>query len=617
MKKTFRVLLLASIVTVAFMIAACATDAGVADVHVTIPVDWVDTGTAIGQGSSGFVGGGFGLLGNLNVPATEVFQADIVIVGGGAAGMTAALEVLARGVGNIVILEKTGFLGGNAMTAWGGMAGAGTRYQPANVNHVEEMISAGLAAGQNLNNAALVRILAENSAAAVHWVNDLGANLVIAGAARMHSTPDTIAGTANLGGSIGRALSNAVREAGVPIMLNTQGTNILMDAGGRVMGVRALRNSSEVIDIKSSAVILATGGFGANRAMINAHSPRFSVLGLRSHPGTLGGGLVMAHDIGADILDMNFMTVTDTMDPATLITHGPAPRTSGGILVNMQGQRFSNELIGGEALAFGLAVQTNSRAYFIFDENARARAAGIFNNFYAASMIRTANSVAALAGQIGIPSSALEATVARYNAFAAAGLDEDFGRATMFPLSGTRFYAMPTVPAVAGTSGGVRINTHAEVLRPYGTAIQGLFAGGEVTGGVMGYSRAGGHSLADAVVFGRIAAATAATFVLGGPGLTQRTEAVPQVQGNFSAGIHRGTARAHNGPLSVAVTVLGGNIVDIEVTEHRETSGFFEGARDSVVTQVIRNQSTINVDRVAGATMTSFGLVAAINDALR
>jgi len=186
----------------------------------------------------------------------------------------------------------------------------------------------------------------------------------------------------------------------------------------------------------------------------------------------------------------------------------------------------------------------------------------------------------------------------------------------MFALDGSRFYAMPIASAVAGTSGGVRINTEAQVLRPDGTVISGLFAGGEVTGGVMGYSRAGGHSLADAVVFGRIAAANAVSFVAVGPGFTQRTNAVPQVQGNFTDGIHAGTARGHNGDITVRVIVLGGSIVEIEVASHRETTGFFEGARDLIIPQVVRSQNR-NVDTLTGATVTSFGLRLAINNALQ
>ena len=583
--------------------------------------------TAVNQGYAHFVGGDFGLLGDVNAQATESFEADIVIIGGGAAGLVAALEAHDLGVENIVVLEKAAFTGGNALGAWGGMAAAGTRYQSQFVDHVQNMIDAGLAAGRDFNNPELVRVMAENSAEALHWMNDrAGANLRVE-ANRMHSTPNTIAGYANLGADIIGALNNSVAEAGVPVSLNTRATNILVNEAGDVTGVRAVRGDN-IIDFHASAVILATGGFGASREMIDAHSPdHFAHLALRSHPGTIGGGLVMAHDIGADIIDMNFMTVTDTMCPTTLTTFGPAPRTSGAILVNRQGERFLNELAGGEPLAFGIADQENRRAHFIFDDAAWARSRTIFNNFEAAGIVRSAGSLAELAGLIGVDAGALAETVERYNSFVEDGTDGDFGRPTMFTLEGPNFHAIVTTSGVAGTSGGVVINTDTQVLRPDGTIIRGLFAAGEVTGGVMGYSRAGGHSLADTTVFGRIAAERALEFLNANGGLTRRVsdfgitaplEAVPQVQGNFEDGVFYGSANGHKGEISVRVTVEGGNIVDIEVVSHRETFGFFDGARDTVLTQVIRNQSVQNqdIDAVSGATVSRIALIMAISNAL-
>ena len=632
-RKVFLPLIVAIVV---FLIVACATDRGIT-VEAAAPDvpprtvlrradGTVDPGTAEGQGSPGFVGGDFGLLGDLTANAVEVFRADIIIVGAGGAGMTAAIEAYDLGAKNIVILEKTGMTGGNTAAAGTNFAAANSRYQPPGVDFVPIMIEEGLRTGRNFNNPDLLRVLVERSADALHWLNDrVGTRITNTTRGTSHTTPwdpDGPPGTgvqsAIMGTELWRHLDRTVRELGIPLMLNTEATNILVDDNGTIIGVRAMRNRNEVIDILAPAVILTTGGYAANPEMIVAHSPRFVGFFSRSHPGSRGGGIVMAYHIGADVIHMNFMPMNATVEPATRTTLGNTIQNAGGIVINLEGRRFINDLIGGPTLAFTQLEETNGRAFIIFDDNTLGRMtdhnAGIIVGH---GLMRSASSLAELARIIGVDAAGLEATVERYNRFAAAGTDEDFGRPTMHALSGPRFHAVATVPAIGGTTGGIRTGTSAEVLRPNGSAITGLWAAGETTGGLTGYNRHSGHSLADIAVFGRIAAASAVNFVSSTHGFTQRTNAVPQVRGNFTNGVHQGNANGHNGPLTVAVTVVGGNIVDIEFTDHRESAAFFESSRNVVVTQVIRNQNIINVDRVAGATLTSFGLIAAINDALR
>ena len=171
--------------------------------------------------------------------------------------------------------------------------------------------------------------------------------------------------------------------------------------------------------------------------------------------------------------------------------------------------------------------------------------------------------------------------------------------------------------------GGVKINTNTEVLKEDGSAIPGLFAAGEVTGGVHGANRLGGNAVTDIVVFGRIAGTAAEDYVAANGGHTEAEivaeeggdKATPSVQGNFKDGVYEGTGKGNNGDIKVEVTVKDGNIVSVVLKEHAETEGIYEAAEKGVTEDIIANQSP-EVDVVSGATNTSNGIKEAVANAL-
>ena len=206
----------------------------------------------------------------------------------------------------------------------------------------------------------------------------------------------------------------------------------------------------------------------------------------------------------------------------------------------------------------------------------------------------------------------------------AAGNDEEFGRASMeVPLNQPSYYAALCSPAIHHTMGGVKINTDCEVLKEDGSAIAGLFAAGEITGGVHGANRLGGNAVTDIVVFGKIAGSGAEAYVMANGGNTEaeitapeaEEAAAPEVQGNYKDGVYEGTGKGNNGDITVEVTVEGGNIVSIVLKDHAETPGLYEAAEKNVVADIIRTQSS-EVDAVSGATNTSNGIMEAVEAAL-
>ena len=300
-------------------------------------------------------------------------------------------------------------------------------------------------------------------------------------------------------------------------------------------------------------------------------------------------------------------------------------RGNGAILVNFEGQRFVNELLTRDVVSAAILEQTNGQAWLLFDETVRTSLSAI-ESYINAGIVYEGNTIEELAEQIGVDAEALANTVTTYSTYVANGQDVDFERDSMeSDLSTPKYYAALCAPAVHHTMGGLKIDTTAQVLDQEGNAIQGLYAAGEVTGGVHGGNRLGGNAVLDIVVFGRIAGESAVSYVEANGGHTERTivvengsseEIVPEVAGNYVDGVYTGKGTGNGGEIEVSVTVEGGNVVDVELVSHNETPGIYESAEETIVANVIRSQST-DVDTVSGATNSSKGIIEAIQNALQ
>ena len=199
-------------------------------------------------------------------------QADIVIIGAGGAGMTAAVEAVQKGATNLVVLEKMPITGGNTVRATGGLNAAETPYQAAEgiEDSIELFVEDTMKGGKNLNDPELVQVMAEQSGEAVAWVNEIGGDLSVVGqfggasVKRIHRPSDTSA----VGPMLVKALNAKLKELEVPVFLETEAVHILLDEKGAVQGVQAVTKGGEPYTISCKAVILATGGFGANSEMV-------------------------------------------------------------------------------------------------------------------------------------------------------------------------------------------------------------------------------------------------------------------------------------------------------------------------------------------------------------
>lgn len=556
----------------------------------------------------------------------EAQQADIVVIGAGGAGMTAAIQAVQDGATDVVVLEKMPITGGNTTRSTGGLNAAATKYQEAEgiEDSVELFVEDTMKGGKELNDKELVTKMAENSAAAVDWVNEIGGDLSVVGmfggasVKRIHRPTDTSA----VGPMLVKALNNKMAELNIPVLLETTAKQILVDENGAVCGVVAADKEGNEMTIDCTAVVLATGGFGANSDMVVKYKADLAGFGTTNHAGATGDGIAMAEELGAALVDMDQIQTHPTVNPETQTMYTEGVRGNGAILVNKEGKRFVNELETRDVVSAAILEQTDKQCYLVFDQAVRDSLAAI-ESYVKKGIVTEADTPEALGEAIGVDGAALAETLKAYAVYQSAGTDADFGRESMeLPLDQPKFYAALCAPAIHHTMGGVKINTATEVLKEDGTAIPGLFAAGEVTGGVHGANRLGGNAVTDIVVFGRIAGTAAEDYVAANGGHTEaeitaakEEAAAPAVQGNFKDGVYEGTGKGNNGDIKVEVTVEGGSITSIVLKEHGETEGIFEAAEKNVVADIIKNQ-TAEVDAVSGATNTSNGIMEAVENAL-
>ena len=490
-------------------------------------------------------------------------DADVVVVGAGGAGMTAAITAAAEGK-TVVILESQSMVGGNSVRATGGMNAGKTVYQDENefgesagvektlktaaekyadnetitalaktvseqwaayqanptgyFDSVELMELDTMIGGKGINDPELVETLCANSADAIDWLDEHGITLhnvsSFGGASvkRIHRPVNAEGKTVSVGSYMIPLLQENCEKAGVKMMLDTTATEILTDANGAAVGVKATGASGETVTVNAKAVILASGGFGANLDMVVKYKPELKGFMTTNAPGIQGQGIEMAQAIGAATVDMDQIQIHPTVEAntAALITEGL--RGDGAILINEEGQRFIDEVGTRDVVSAAEIAQTGSYSWLVVDQ-AMVDASSVIQGYIKKGYTVTGATYEELGKAMGVDAAAFAETMEKWNGYVEAKNDPDFGRTSFAnPLNTAPYYAVKVTAGVHHTMGGLKINANTEVLNEKGEVIPGLFAAGEVTGGVHGANRLGGNAVADFTVFGRIAGAAASDY---------------------------------------------------------------------------------------------------------
>jgi len=265
--------------------------------------------------------------------------------------------------------------------------------------------------------------------------------------------------------------------------------------------------------IKADAVVIAAGGFAKNNDRVAKYDPKLKGFKATNHPGATGDGLDVAQQAGAATRDLEFIQAHPTYSPAGGVMITEAVRGNGAIVVNREGNRFMNEITTRDKASAAILQQKGESAYLVFDDSIRKSLKAI-EGYVHLNIVKEGKTVEELAKQIDVPAAELAKTITAYNGFVKSGKDAQFERPNLpRELAVAPFYALEIAPAVHHTMGGVVIDTKAEVKsEKTGKPIQGLYAAGEVTGGVHGANRLGGNAVSDIVTYGRIAGAEAAKF---------------------------------------------------------------------------------------------------------
>ena len=477
-------------------------------------------------------GGDVEALKNAAAPAGEKeakeLSADVIVVGGGGAGMAAATRLAQLGK-SVILVEKSGFLGGAISVSGGNQVVMGSQLQIDNGvadDSVESMVADFEANGANKNNKEILTLFAENVGATTDW---LVANCGITFEEGLHQLGEYSHNRelAYTGGGAGfaEAMRKAVEEAGVQVLLNTKAESLIAD-NGTVTGVKAASSDADYT-LTAGDVVLATGGYGANKDMLTDEMKSALYYGPAS---STGEGIQMAQAVGAQTANMEYgkrypngIEVSEGMAKST-IAGNIVGWTMSAILVNKDGNRVVNEKASNRTILEEELKQEGGELYLLLDAEtfeawkAKLAPAGISDadiekyleaNGTTTPVFAHGETLEETAAAAGINADNLKATVEKYNGFVAKGSDDDFGRAATYltkTIGEGPYYIVEQKPRFATTMGGLVINTSMQVLNEAGEPISGLYAAGENCGQVMGDDSPSGANNAWALTSGKLAA---------------------------------------------------------------------------------------------------------------
>lgn len=494
-------------------------------------------------------------------------SADLIIVGAGGAGLSAAVTAKDLDVKNVLVLEKMPVIGGNTLRCASAFNAADPDRQkalpmtetlkeavvkaisekPVSEEHAKLMadVKAKYEAylksgsktlfdcpewhalqtyngGDKVGQIPLIRQYSNNVLDTLHWMQSKGSPVmdrVSQGAGALWQRTHQLDAPAGLG-LIDPLYQSAVKQ-GVNFKLGMRVQDLILNDKGRVIGVTATDKVGNKYEFTSKdGVILATGGYSQNKEMRRKSVPHLTPeMVSTNQPGATGDGIVIATRHGADTTGMNYVQVYPLATPGTGALQGRARKMSGlddVIDVNKNGERFVKEDARRDEFVAAIKKQPGGVVYDINDSSI-VKPLNSFNEdvetLVSIGRIYKADSLADLAKQLGMPADKLEATVAEFNKMVEAKNDPKFGRKLFDrPIVKPPFYATPRAPSIHHTMGGLQISTNAQVLDKNGKPIPGLYAAGEVTGGIHGSNRLGGNATADVLTFGRIAAKSAVAY---------------------------------------------------------------------------------------------------------
>ncbi len=457
----------------------------------------------------------------------ETLEADVVVLGGGAAGLTAGIKAI-QGGASVILLEKTAMTGGASAMAGAGTKATGSKWsiESGSTETAEDFIKQITENGHHKNHLPTVENFARTLGTAFDWL------VAEDGAAVPYGKKDTpsasFSGTGRGAGVVKNLTAKFEAEGGV-LMLSTPGTELIID-NGAVVGVKAEGNG-KAYTINAKKVILATGGYGANDELVPDEYKKFVYAG---HAGATGDAIKMVEPLNADLISMELInTQPNSMIKPSGLGQYCNPGVSkayaaGGFMVNQDGVRFVNEVAN--AWDIMQEMKKNDFQFLVMDQaafdgfNAGMTGSAIYSmedvaewlkdDYAGQPVLKSAATLEELAAKLGVPTEAVTAAAAKFNEVAATAGTDEFGR-TIKAAQSTEgpYYAMQMHIRYYASLGGLHVNDDMQVLNVNQEAIPNLYAAGEVIGGHQGDVYMGGCLFAYAICSGHNAGAAAAAAI--------------------------------------------------------------------------------------------------------
>ncbi len=444
----------------------------------------------------------------------EIYDADVVVVGGGSAGIAAAIEAAENGA-DVIILEKQGIVGGATTRSGGKLMANGTETQKAQgiVDSNREMFDYLKSIGGNYIDDKKLNGFVENSLATFDWLVDMGVK--IQDVEPIHSSIETwrvhnVLGAGGMtdghGGQIIVPMMEKYNEVDGDIVYNVTANELLVNDKNEITGVKGVKPDGSIVTVNAKSVILATGGYASNREMMAPYADFTENYATQVPAGNVGDGIKMAESVGAQIYQNPGVQVVYVS-----YTSGVGINEESGLIVTEDGKRVVNEYSYQFHVGDAIAKEKSNLGYYIATANDPNKTVQ-----YGITLDSTASadSIEELAKVINVDAEQLKSTVDRYNDLCKKGVDEDFGKPAdkMVPIEGDKYYAIKLNPSVTVTFSGIVTDTDSHVVDANNTPIKGLYAAGETAfPGLFGTEYPGcGVAITSGVYYGRVAGENAA-----------------------------------------------------------------------------------------------------------
>lgn len=444
---------------------------------------------------------------------------DAVVIGSGASGLTAATRLAQAGL-KVLLTEKLPFTGGSTLLSVGGFAVPGSSFQKEkNIkDSPKQFYEDMMRVGGEKNDPELVKSVTENSLKAFEWMLANGGKLKNQNVGKSGSVPRNM--TVDCPATV-KALTEAFTKDGGTLWVSSPAKELIWDEkADRISGV-LIEHDKKLVAVKAKfGVILASGGFSRNKKLLEKYVPRMANANAISGGGSQGDGLLMAQAYGADVADMPYIKATYGF--AVGSKSGQEvwyPFRFGAIVVNKKGQRICDESISKKDIGDKALEQENGIAYCVYDEpineeTIKDHGTARYNYLKGLGVFYSGNTLEEAAKKAGIDPKGLAETVKQYNDdVLTKGADSVFGRKICVDISGKLvpinkgpFYIYPSTPVLVATYCGVKVDPRTHVIDVFGKPIKGLYAAGEVSGGVHGQSFLAASAISKSFTMGYIAA---------------------------------------------------------------------------------------------------------------